>query len=114
MTLHKETAGAIFQQADPAGYGHYEGTQTAGGSRQQREATYEQQENERAAGKVYPPARDQTNVLRFSLTLIALGLILLFGLLFVVMIGGTTGWASFTVACIAVLFVAGFGISSVK
>jgi hypothetical protein len=76
--------------------------------------TYEQHENERPLGKVYPPARDHTNVLRFSLTLIALGLILLFGLLFVVIIGGTTGWASFAVACIAVLFVAGIGITSVK
>jgi hypothetical protein len=45
---------------------------------------------------------------------IALGLLLLFGLLFVVVIGGTTGWASFTVACIAILLIAGVGINSVK
>jgi len=114
MTLHKETPGVSYQQADPVEYGRYEGTQTGGSSRQQHEASYEQHQDERTAGKVYPPARDHTNVLRFSLTLIALGLILLFGLLFVVIIGGTTGWASFTVACIAVLFVAGVGISSVK
>lgn len=114
MTLHKETAGAIYQQTDSAEYGRYEGTQIGGTSHQHHEMTYEQHENERPLGKVYPPARDHTNVLRFSLTLIALGLILLFGLLFVVIIGGTTGWASFAVACIAVLFVAGIGITSVK
>ena len=85
-----------------------------GESRQHDETSYAQEVREGASGKVYPLPRDKTNILRFTLTVIALGLILLFGLLFVVMIGGTTGWASFVVACIAILFVAGGGIHSVK
>jgi hypothetical protein len=50
----------------------------------------------------------------FALAVIALGLILLFGLLFVVVIGGTAGWASFTVACIAILLIAAVGIIAIK
>jgi len=44
-----------------------------------------------------------TCFLCFALAVIALGLLLLFGLLLVVVVGGTTGWASFAVACLAIL-----------
>jgi hypothetical protein len=109
--LQKGTSATIYQQAE--GYGGDRGSQP-GLSCQRHEAVYQQQRREEPAGKVYPLPRDHTNILRFTLTVLALGLILLFGVLFVVIIGGTTGWASFAVACIALLLIAGIGINSVK
>jgi hypothetical protein len=112
MMPQKEVSEAIYQQAGPA-YGRYEGNQTSS-ARQHDETSDAQDMREGPSGKVYPLPRDKTNILRFTLTVIALGLILLFGLLFVVVIGGTTGWASFAVACIAIFIIAGVGINSVK
>jgi len=112
MMPQKEVSEAIHQQADPD-YGRYEGNQTSS-ARQHSETSYEQDVREGPSGKVYPLPRDKTNMLRFTLAVIALGLILLFGLLFVVVVGGTTGWASFAVACIAIFIIAGVGINSVK
>ena len=112
MMPHKEASEAIHQQADPA-YGRYEGKQTSS-ARHYSETSSEQDWREGPSGKVYPLPRDKTNILRFALAVIALGLILLFGLLFVVIIGGTTGWASFAVACIATFIIAGVGIVSLK
>jgi hypothetical protein len=66
------------------------------------------------SGKVYPLPRDNKNILRFALVVIALGLILLFGLLFVVVIGGTVGGGGFVAACFAILIIAGVGIISIK
>src|SRR3989442_15350147 len=112
MMPQKEVSEAIHQQTGPA-YGEYEGNQTSS-ARQHYETSYEQELREGPSGKVYPLPRDNKNILRFALAVIALGLLLLFGLLFVVVIGGTTGWASFAVACIAILLIAGVGINSVK
>ena len=112
MMPQKEVSEAIYQQADPA-YGRYEGNQT-GVSHPHDETSYEQDLREGPFGKVYPLPPDNKNLLRFALALIALGLILLFGLLFIVVIGGTTGWPSFAVACIAIFIIARVGINSVK
>ncbi len=51
---------------------------------------------------------------RFALAVIALGLLLLFGLLFMFVLGGTSGWASFAVACFAILFIAGIGMDKIR
>jgi hypothetical protein len=112
MMPQHEVSEVIQKPAGPV-YGRYEGNQTSS-ARQHDETSYEQEVREGPSGKVYPLPRDKTNLLRFTLTVIALGLILLFGLLFVVVIGGATGWASFTVACIAIFIIAGVGINSVK
>src|SRR5881392_2930681 len=111
MMPQKEVSEAIHQQTGPA-YGGYEGNQT-GVSRQHYETSYEQELREGPSGKVYPLPRDNTNILRFMLAVIALGLLLLFGLLFVVVIGGTTGWASFAVAGVVILFIAGIGMDKI-
>ena len=103
MMPQKEVNEVIHQQADPD-FGRYEGKQTSS-ARQHYETSYEQEAREGLSGKVYPLPRDNTNILRFLLAVIALGLILLFGLLFVVRIGGTTGWASFAVACFAIMVI---------
>ncbi len=112
MMPQKEDSEAIHQQADPA-YGRYEGNQT-GVSRQHYETSYEQELREGPSGKAYPLPHDNTNILRFALAVIAMGLILLFGLLFVVGIGGSTGWASFAFACLAIFIIAGVGITAIK
>ena len=112
MMPQKEDSEAIHQQADPA-YRSYEGNQT-GVSRQHYETSYEQELREGPSGKAYPIPRDNTNILRFALAVISLGLVLLFGLLFIVVIGGTTGWASFAVACFAIFIIGGVGIISIK
>lgn len=112
MTPQKEGNSAIYEQAGME-YGRYEGNQT-GASLQYEKTSHGQEMRGGPTGKVYPLPRDHTNILRFTLTVIALGLILLFGLLFIVAIGGTTGWASFAVACVAILLIAGIGISSVR
>jgi hypothetical protein len=111
MMPQKEVSEAIYQPADPV-YGSYEGNQTAS-ARQQYETSYEQEVREGSSGKVYPLPRDNANILRFTLAVIALGLLLLFGLLFVVVIGGTTGWASFAVAGVVILFIAGIGMDKI-
>ena len=112
MMPHKEVSEAIHQQADPA-YGRYEGNQTST-ARQHDETSYEQEAREGLSGKVYPLPRDNTNILRFVLAVIALGLILLFGLLFVVRIGGTTGWASFAVAGFVIMVITGVSIDKIR
>ncbi|HEX6555911.1 MAG TPA: hypothetical protein VF026_24340 [Ktedonobacteraceae bacterium] len=112
MMPQKEVNEAIDQQAGPE-YGRYEGNSTSS-TRQHDETSNEQELKEGPSGKVYPLPRDNTNILRFTLALISLGLLLLFGLLFVVMIGGTVGWASFAVACFALFAIAGIGITSLR
>ena len=97
MMPQKEVNEASQQQADPD-YGRYEGNQT-GISRQQYETSYEQELREGPSGKVYPRPGDNTIILRFALAVIALGLLLLFGFLFVIVVGGTAGWLSFAAAC---------------
>ena len=51
---------------------------------------------------------------REGLAVIALGLILLFGLLFVVRIGGSTGWASFAVAGFVIMVITGVSIDKIR
>jgi hypothetical protein len=112
MMPQKEVNEAMHEQADPD-YGRYEGNQTSS-AHQHYETSNEQDLREGPSGKVYPLPRDNTNILRFALAVISLGLLLLFGLLFVVVIGGTVGWASFTVACIAIFIIGGIGIISLR
>ena len=112
MMPQKEVNEAMNEQAGPA-YGGYEGNQTSS-AHQHYETSYEQDLREGPSGKAYPIPRDNTNILRFALAVISLGLVLLFGLLFIVVICGTTGWASFAVACFAIFIIGGVGIISIK
>src|SRR5689334_7924096 len=111
MMPQEEITAASYQQADPV-YGRYEGTQSAS-ARQHYEPPYEQAMREGSSGKIYPLPRDNANVFRFVLVLIALGLIVLFGLLFIFVIGGTTAWASLAVVCFAIMVITGFGLEKI-
>ena len=112
MMPQKEVNEAIRQQADPD-YGRYEGNQTSS-ARKQYEASYDQDLREGLVGKVYPLPRDNKNMLRFALAVISMVMLLLFGLLFVVFIGGTAGWISFAAASLAIFIIAAVGIDKIK
>jgi hypothetical protein len=100
MMPQKEVNEALHQQANPA-YRGYEGNQTPS-ARQQYETSDTQEVREGQSGKVYPRPRDYTTIFRFALPVISLGLLVLFGFLFVVVVGGTAGWISFAAACLVI------------
>jgi hypothetical protein len=100
MMPQKEVSEAIHQQRG-SGFGGYEGNQTAS-AHQHAETSYEQELKEGPYGKVSPLSRDKTNIVRFALPLIALGLLVLFGVLFVVVVGGMAGAISFAAACLVI------------
>ena len=112
MMPQRETDQSLHEQADPT-YGRYEGNQTSS-ARQQYDTSYEQDLRETPVGKVYPLPRDNKNMLRFALAVIAMVILLLFGLLFVVFVGGTAGWISFGAASLATFIIAGVGIDKIK
>jgi Fe2+ transport system protein B len=58
------------------------------------------------AGKVYPQPRQlDKNLLRISLAIIALLLLVLFAFLFVIVVGGSTGWISFAIGSFVVFLI---------
>ena len=112
MMPQKEASESLHEQAAPT-YGRYEGNQTSSAS-QQYETFYEQELREGPVGKVYQLPRDNKNMLRFALAVIAMVFLLLFGILFVVFIGGTAGWISFGAASLATFIIAAVGIDKIK
>ena len=112
MMPQRETDQTLHEQADPT-YGRYEGNQTSS-ARPQYDTSYEQDLREAQIGKVYPLPRDNKNMLRFALAVIAMVMLLVFGILFVGIIGGTTGWISFGAASLAIFIIAAVGIDKIK
>ena|SRR5579859_3545057 len=98
MMPQKEVNEALHGQADLE-YGGYEGNSTSSARHQYEETYYERDAREGASGKVYPLPRDRTNMIRLALVAISLVMLLLFGFLFVVVVGGATGTISFIAAC---------------
>jgi hypothetical protein len=95
--LQKEGYSVMQQHADHD-YGRYEGNETSS-TRQYNQTPYEQDMKEGLSGKVYPLPSDRMKFFRLALPVISLVLLVLFALLFVVVIGGTTGWVSFVAVC---------------
>jgi hypothetical protein len=89
MMPQQEGSSAQYQQADPE-FGKYEGNQTSSAG-QHYETSEAQELREGPSSKVYPLPRDNTKTLSFALVVISLVLLVLFGLLFVVIVGGTAG-----------------------
>ena len=112
MMPQREINEPAGEQAGSA-YGVYEGNQTSS-THQQYETSYEQELRAGPVGKVYPLPRDNKNVLRFALAVIAMVMLLLFGLFFVVLIGGTGGWISFAAASLAIFIIAAVGIDKIQ
>ncbi len=67
------------------------------------------------AGKVYPqPQQFGGNVQRFALALIAMVILVLFAFLFVIVVGGTTGWISFAIGSFILFLITVVAIDKVK
>lgn len=101
-----------MQEQTAQTYKGYEGSQ-ASSARQHYEQTYGQEQHEGLSSKVYPQPRDNKNLLRFALAVVAMVMILLCGVLFVVLVGGTGGWISFASACLAIFIIAAIGIDKI-
>jgi hypothetical protein len=112
MMPQREASESIRGQAD-ATSGSYEGNRTSS-ARQHYETPYEQELREGQISKVYPLPRDNKNMLRFALAVISMLMLLLFGFLFVVLIGGTAGWISFAAASLAIFIIAAVGIDKIQ
>jgi hypothetical protein len=66
------------------------------------------------AGKVYPqPKQLDKNILSMVIAAISMLMLVFFALLFVIVVGGSTGWFSFAIASIVVCLIAAFTIAAV-
>ena len=108
MTPQKESNGSMHEQAGQT-YGRYEGDQG-----QHDETSYEQLLREGPVGKVYPEPRDNKNILRLITFAIAMVTLMAFGVLCLVLVGGTAGWVSFCAASLAIFIVAVVAIDKIK
>ena len=67
------------------------------------------------AGKVYPqPQQFDKNILRTVLALISMVILVLFAFLFVIVVGGSTGWISFAIGSFILFLIAAVAIDKVK
>ena len=67
------------------------------------------------AGKVYPqPQQFDKNILRTVLALISMVILVLFAFLFVIIVGGSTGWISFAIGSFVIFLIAAVAIDKVK
>jgi hypothetical protein len=103
MIPQREASESIHEQAGST-YGRYEGDQEY--ARQYDETSYEQPLREGPGGKVYPELRDNMNMFRLLVFVIAMVTLLAFAVLCLVFVGGTGGWISFCAASFAILCIA--------
>ncbi len=67
------------------------------------------------AGKVYPqPQQLDKNILRMVMAVISMLMLIFFAFLFVIVLGGSTGWISFAIASFIVFLIAAVAIDKVK
>ncbi len=111
MMPQKEVNEGMHYQAGSS-YGRYEGNQTSS-AYQDGGTAFEQDWRGGQFSKINPLPRDNKNILTFILAVISLGLLVLFGFLFVVVVGGTAGWISFAAACLAILTIAAISIEKI-
>jgi hypothetical protein len=74
--------------------------------RQHDETLYEQPLREGPGEKVYLPPKDNTNMFRLLVFVIAMVTLLAFVVVCLVFVGGTGGWISFCAASFAILVIA--------
>jgi hypothetical protein len=108
MMPQEEASGSMHEQAGQT-YGRYEGDKG-----QHDETSYEQLLREGPVGKVYPQPRDNKNILRLITFAIAMVTLMAFGVLCLVLVGGTAGWVSFCAASLAIFIVAVVAIDKIK
>lgn len=95
------------QKGEESAYGRYGGNDMPYIQQGMREET---------SGKIYPLSRDQMKTFRLALPIVSLVLLVVFGLIFVVGVGGLFGWLSFVAACFVICCVLAytFSITQVK
>jgi hypothetical protein len=82
--------------------------------REASETIYEQPLREEPEGKVYPPLRDNKNMLRLLWFVVAMVALLAFAVVCLVIVGGTAGWISFCAASFTIMVIASTAISTIK
>jgi hypothetical protein len=111
MMPQREAGESIHEQIDLT-YGGYEGDQAY--AHQPHEPSFERPLRDGLAGKVYPESRDNKNMLRLMMFLIAMAMILICAVLFIFFLGGTGGWISFVVAAGAIFLIAVIAIDKIQ
>ena len=111
MMPQREASEPLHEQRDST-YGRYEGEQ--GYAYQQFETPYQQPSQAGMAGKLYPSALDNKNVLRLIAFAIAMVALIVFAIICLIFVGGTGGWISFCAACLATFIVAVVAIDKIK
>jgi Fe2+ transport system protein B len=67
------------------------------------------------AGKVYPqPQQIDKNILRMVMAVISMLILVLFAFLFVIVVGGSTGWISFAIGSFIIFLIVAVVIDKVK
>ena len=93
-------------------YGGYTADQTY--AHQYNGTFSEQPPREEIEGKVYAPARDNKNMLRFLLAIVAMVMLLLFAILCMFFPGNTGGWISFCAASLAIFIFTAVAIDKIQ
>lgn len=96
---------------DEPGYGRYEGQQAP--ARQQYAFSYEQR-REDASGKVYPAVRDNKNLYRLLVFIVAMVMLFVFALLTIFFIGGTGGWVSLVVMAFIIFLISAVALDRIR
>lgn len=95
MMPQREVGESAYERIDPT-YGAYEGDQFY--AHQSSDPSFAQPLRGALGGKVYPESRNNKNMLRLVVFMIAMVMILICAALSIFFIGGTGGWVSFVVA----------------
>jgi hypothetical protein len=67
------------------------------------------------AGKIYPqPQQFDKNILRMVMAVISMLILVLFAFLFLIVVGGSTGWISFAIGSFIIFLIAAVAIDKVK
>ncbi len=103
--IPQNNAGGPLDEQASLPYRRYEGDPEY--ARQRQEILYEQPPGE----KVYQLPRDNTNMYRLLVFVIAMVTLLAFVIVCLVLVGGTGGWISFCAASLAILVIASTFIS---
>lgn len=108
--MSQSNANEPMEEQASAIYGKYEGDQEY--TLQHEETSYEQPLRGGPGEKVYQPQRDNTNMFRLLVFVIAMVTLLAFVIVCLVLVGGTGGWISFCAASLAILTIASTFIST--
>ena len=103
MMPQRNTSESVNEQANSTYYGSYEADPKYAG--QGDELPYEQPLREELGRNVYTPQRDNTNLFRLLVFVIAMVTLLAFVVVCLVLVGGTGGWISFCAASFAILVI---------